>query len=60
MTRLNGVGDEENFSRFLEDRGGNFAMMSIAQHYYDASDNESLLGAFAGIGQSLRVVRLAR
>jgi Flp pilus assembly protein TadG len=31
-----------------------------AQHYYDASDNESLLAAFAGIGQSLRVVRLAR
>jgi hypothetical protein len=31
-----------------------------AQHYYDASDPEALLVAFAGIAQSLRQVRLAR
>lgn len=31
-----------------------------ASHYYDASDSEALLAAFSGIGQSLRVVRLAR
>jgi Flp pilus assembly protein TadG len=29
-------------------------------HYYDASDPDKLLAAFAGIGQSLRQVRLAR
>lgn len=29
-------------------------------HYYDATDSDALLAAFTGIGQSLRVVRLAR
>ena len=31
-----------------------------ATHYFDASDSDKLLAAFYGIGQSLRVVRLAR
>ncbi len=31
-----------------------------SSHYYDATDSESLLAAFSGIGASLRVVRLAR
>lgn len=31
-----------------------------AEHYYDASDPEKLLAAFAGIARSLSVVRLAR
>lgn len=31
-----------------------------AKHYYDATDNEQLLAAFADISASLRVVRLAR
>lgn len=31
-----------------------------SEHYYDASDNEQLLAAFADISASLRVVRLAR
>jgi hypothetical protein len=31
-----------------------------ADHYFDASDSESLLAAFSGISSSLRVVRLAR
>lgn len=33
---------------------------SDPSHYYDASDSDSLVAAFAGIGASLRVVRLAR
>ena len=31
-----------------------------SSHYYDATDSDALLAAFSGIGQSLRVVRLAR
>lgn len=33
---------------------------SDPSHYYDATDSDSLVAAFAGIGASLRVVRLAR
>jgi hypothetical protein len=29
-------------------------------HYYDATDSEALVSAFKGIGESLRIVRLAR